>query len=261
MPALDGRIALVTGASRGIGRVIARTLAGHGADVACVARSEDAIAETAEMVRAEGREAVSVPTDVAVESDVERAVSTTVEELGGLDCLVNNAGASGEVLPFDRLDLDSFDALQRVNVTGALACVKHAAPHLRESDRASVVNIASIGGKRPYPNRVPYAVSKMAMLGLTRTLAYELGRDGVTVNSVLPGPVAGSRIEDVVSAQERLEGMENAEPTRIDEGWFAMPDYVVEPEEVAAQVAYLAGPHGRHITAQEIGVDAGGTWY
>lgn len=261
MSELSGRTAFVTGASGGIGRVIATTLADHGANVTCAARSEGGIEATAELVRGSGSEALAVPTDVTDEAAVEAAIDATVERFGGLDCVVNNAGASGEVLPFDRLDLDAFDALQRVNVTGALACVKHAAPHLRESDRGSVVNIASIGGKRPYPNRIPYATSKMALIGLTRTLAYELGRDGVTVNSILPGPVAGSRIEDVVAAQERLEGTENAEPVDIDENWFAMPDYVVEPEEVAEQVAYLAGPHGQHITAQEIGVDAGGTWY
>ena len=101
----------------------------------------------------------------------------------------------------------------------------------------------------------------MGLIGLTRTLAYELGRDDVTVNTVLPGPVEGDRIEDVVAKQERLADVEDAEPYSIGGDDFALPEYTVGPEEVAEQVAYLAGPHGRHITAQEIGVDAGGTWY
>ena len=261
MPPLDDTVAFVTGASQGIGRQIALTLADHGADVACAARSEDAIAETATMVEDRGCRAVAVRTDVTVESAVESSVARTVEELGGLDCLVNNAGIGGPVQPFDRVDVDEFTRTQEVNVTGALACTKHAGEHLRASDRGSVVNIASIGGKRPYPNRTAYAASKMALVGLTRTLAYELGRDGVTANSVLPGPVRGPRIEEMMRKQEELADVEGAEPADVGADDFALPDYVVEPEEVAEQVAYLAGPHARHVTAQEIAVDAGGTWY
>jgi NAD(P)-dependent dehydrogenase (short-subunit alcohol dehydrogenase family) len=260
MPPLDGQVAFVTGASRGIGREIALTLADHGADVACAARSEDAIAETASMVEERGSRAVAVRTDVTDESEVESAVATTDGELGGLDCLVNDAGIGGPVQPFDRVDLDEFAHTQAVNVTGALACTKHAGEHLRASDRGSVVNIASIGGKRPYPNRTAYAASKMALIGLTRTLAYELGRDEVTVNSVLPGPVRGPRIEEMMAKQDAL-AEEGIEPADVGADDFALPDYVVDPAEVAQQVAYLAGPHARHITAQEIAVDSGGTWY
>jgi NAD(P)-dependent dehydrogenase (short-subunit alcohol dehydrogenase family) len=260
MPPLDDVVAFVTGASQGIGRQIALTLADHGADVACAARSEDAIAETASMVEDPGSRAVAVRTDVTVEDEVESAVATTAEELGGLDCLVNNAGIGGPVQPFDRVDPDEFTRTQEVNVTGALTCTKHAGEHLRASERGSVVNIASIGGKRPYPNRTAYAASKMALIGLTRTLAYELGHGEVTVNSVLPGPVRGPRIEEMMRKQEALaeEGFETADVGADD---FALPDYVVEAEEVAEQVAYLAGPHARHVTAQEIAVDSGGTWY
>lgn len=125
-----------------------------------------------------------------------------------------------------------------MNVTGAATCAKHAADHLRASDRGSVVNIGSIGGKLPDLNRVPYAVSKVGLVGLTRTLAYELGRDDVTVNTGLPGPVAGDRIEDVVAKQQRLADVEDAEPYGIDGDDFALPEYVVGPEEVAEQVAY-----------------------
>ncbi|MFB6118603.1 SDR family NAD(P)-dependent oxidoreductase [Halosegnis sp.] len=254
---LSDTTAFVTGASGGIGRVIAHTLADHGASVTCAARS-DGVHRTAADI---GEAAVAVETDITDEDDVAAAVEATVEEFGGLDCVVNNAGIAGPTQPFDRLDPADIQETVAVNVTGAATCVKHAAPHLRASNRGSVVNIGSIGGKLPYPNRVPYAVSKMGLIGLTRTLAYELGRADVTVNTVLPGPVAGDRIEDVVAKQERLADVDGAEPYRIGSDDFALPEYTVEPEEVAEQVAYLAGPHGRHITAQEIGVDAGGTWY
>lgn len=254
---LDDLTAFVTGASGGIGREIAYELGDQGANVACAARG-DGIHETADQL---GDRGLAVRCDVTDEASVAAAVEGTVEKWGGLDCLVNNAGVSGPVQPFDRIDPEEFQATFAVNVTGANTCTKHAAPHLRESDRGSVVNIGSIGGKRPYPNRTPYAASKMGLIGLTRTLAYELGRDDVTVNTVLPGPVEGDRIEEVVQKQAELADVENAEPLQIGPDDFALPDYLVSPEEVAAQVAYLAGPSGRHITGQEIAVDAGGTWY
>ena len=148
-----------------------------------------------------------------------------------------------------------------MNVVGPFLRAKHAERHLRESDRGSVVDIGSIGGKRPYANRLPYAASKMALVGMTRTLADELGRDGVTVNTVLPGPVEGPRIEGMVAKQAEPADVERAGPADIGPDDFALADRVIDAEEVAEQVAYLASERGRHVTAQEIGVDAGGTWY
>lgn len=255
---LSNLTAFVTGASQGIGRQIAETFADHGANVALAARS-DGIYETAE--RIDDDRSLAVETDVTDEAAVEAAIEQTVETFGGLDCVVNNAGVAGPVQPFDRIDPEEFLYVQNVNVAGPLLCTKHAASHLRESNRGSIINIGSIGGKRPYPNRTPYAASKMALIGLTRTLAYELGRDDVTVNTVLPGPVEGPRIEAVIEKQARLAELEDAEPASIGPNDFALPDYTIPPEDVAEQVAYLAGPHGRKITGQEIAVDAGGTPY
>jgi NAD(P)-dependent dehydrogenase (short-subunit alcohol dehydrogenase family) len=258
---LEETTALVTGASRGIGRAIATTFGGYGADVVCAARSTDAIEETAAMVEEAGGTAVAVETDVTDEADVAAVVEATVEAFGGLDCLVNNAGIGGPVDPVHRIDADAFRRTQEVNVVGPFLCVKHAEEHLRASNQGRVVNIGSIGGKRPYVNRLAYAASKMALVGMTRTLAYELGRDGVTVNTVLPGPVEGPRIEEMVAKQAEIAGVDRAEPADIGPDDFALPDYMMAAGEIAEQVAYLASEAGRHITAQEIGIDAGGTWY
>jgi NAD(P)-dependent dehydrogenase (short-subunit alcohol dehydrogenase family) len=255
---LQGITAFVTGASGGLGREIAVTLADHGANVALAARS-DGIYETADLVGED--QSLAVETDVTDEAAVEAAIDATAEAFGGLDCVVNNAGVSGPVLPYDRIEEADFAHTLDVNVTGAWRCVKHAAPHLRASDRGSVVNIGSIGGKMPYPNRLPYGTSKMAMIGLTRTLSHELGRDEVTVNTVLPGPVEGDRIEDVVAKQAAMADMEHAEPFSISPEDFALADIFVPPEDVAEHVAYLAGPYARKITGQEIAIDAGKTPY
>jgi NAD(P)-dependent dehydrogenase (short-subunit alcohol dehydrogenase family) len=256
---LEDVTAFVTGASQGIGREIAVTLADRGANVALAARG-DGIYETAERIDDDER-TLAVETDVTDEASVEAAVEATVEEFGGLDCLVNNAGIAGPVEPYDRLEEGHWTQVLEVNLIGAWRCVKHAGPHLRESDRGSVVNIGSIGGKQPYPNRAPYGASKMGLVGLTRTLAHELGRDDVTVNVVQPGPVEGERIEEAFAGQMALDDVENAEPYQVGENDFALADYLIAPDDVAAQVAYLAGPHARKITGQEIAIDAGGTCF
>jgi NAD(P)-dependent dehydrogenase (short-subunit alcohol dehydrogenase family) len=255
---LENTTAFVTGASQGIGREIAVTLADYGANVALAARS-DGIHETAEIIDDEDR-TLTVETDVTDEDSVEAAIEATVEEFGGLDCLVNNAGIAGPVQPYDRIEETDWEYVLDVNLIGAWRCVKHAGAHLRESEQGSVVNIGSIGGKRPYPNRTPYAASKMGMVGLTRTLAYELGRDDVTVNCVQPGPVAGDRIDEAIEKQAAMADLENAEPASIGDDDFALPEFMIPPADVAEQVAYLAGPYGRKVTGQEIAIDSGGTY-
>jgi NAD(P)-dependent dehydrogenase (short-subunit alcohol dehydrogenase family) len=256
---LDGISALVTGASRGIGREIARTFADRGASVALVARDEANLRETAEAIPDD--RALVVPADVTDEAAVEAAVEACVDAFGGLDCLVNNAGIAGPTAPVEEVSADEWMAVQRVNVLGPFLCAKHAAAHLRGSDRGSLITISSIGGKRPYPLRTPYAASKLAVVGLTRALAFELGDDDVTVNAVCPGAVEGERIERVFEARAEAMGVTPEEAKReliLDD----LPlDSIVPVEEVVEQVVYLAGPRARHVTAQDVNVDAGATWY
>ena len=255
---LEDITAFVTGASQGIGEEIAVTLAEYGASVALAARG-DGIYDTAERIGDDDR-TLAVETDVTDEESVAEAVEATVAEFGGLDCLVNNAGIGGPVAPAHSVEDEGFMDTLDVNLAGAWRCVKHADPHLRDSEQGSVVNIGSIGGKRPYRNRTPYSASKMGMVGLTRSLASELGMDDVTVNIVQPGPVEGDRIEEVVEAQAEWADAENAEPASVGPNDFLLPEYFIPPEDVAEQVAYLAGPHARKITGQEIAVDSGGTY-
>jgi len=261
---LEGITAIVTGASQGIGREISVNLAGKGADVALAARSVDGLEETAEITNEledETGETLVVRTDVADEDSVEGSIQETVEEFGGLDCLVNNAGIGGPIEPFDRIDAEDWDHVQDVNVRGPFLCAKHAADHLRESEQASIINIASIAGKRPYPNRSPYAASKMALIGFTRTLAFELGKDGVTVNAVCPGAVQGDRINRAIEGQAELEQEDGVRTLNADPDMLALGKLFVEKEDVAEQVAYLASDAARNTTAQDINVDAGAAWY
>lgn len=251
--------AFVTGASQGIGREIAITLGERGANVALAARS-DGIHETAEIIDDPDR-TLAVETDVAEEESIESSIQESVEEFGGLDVLVNNAGIAGPVEPFTRIDAEDWDYLMKVNLRGPWLCAKHSAPHLRNSDRGRIINISSIGGKRPYPNRSPYAASKMGLIGLTRTLAYELGHSGVTVNAVCPGAVRGDRIERAIEAQAELQDEEGVRTFSASPSDFALQEMFVEKRDVAEQVAYLASEAADHVTAQDVNVDSGATWY
>jgi NAD(P)-dependent dehydrogenase (short-subunit alcohol dehydrogenase family) len=261
---LDGMTAFVTGASQGIGRDIATSLADNGANVALAARS-DTIYEVRDEIGAE--QALPVETDVTDEANIKRSIEKTVDEFGGLDCLVNNAGVSrvsgtaGDHSggPIESMAVDEWQFVQDVNVLGTVLCSKHAIPHLRESDRASIINIGSIGGKHPYPNGSAYAASKMAVIGFTRTLAFEVGDDGITANTICPGATiasTGDRLQNIWENRAEAEGIpvEQAKQESLTDQAL---NEVVHGKEVGELACFLASPAGKHITAQDINIDSG----
>lgn len=252
---LNEHVAFITGASQGLGREIAIELADRGAAVALAARSEG-IYETADVI---GDDAPTHPIemDVTDEVAVVDAIEETVEEFGGLDLLVNNAGIGGPTAMIEDVSVEEWQQTQDVNVLGSFLAAKHAVPHLRASDCASVVNISSIAGKDPYPSRTPYSASKAALIGFGRSLAYELGPDGVTVNTLCPGAVEGKRIERMIQrqAERRSVSFEEAMHDRVTD---RLPlDSIVHPADIAAMVAFLASEYARNITAQDINIDSG----
>lgn len=254
---LEDRTAFVTGASQGIGREIAVALADRGANVALAARS-DSIYDLSEQL---GDGGFAVETDVTDAASVRESVEATVETFGGLDCLVNNAGIAGPTAPVEDVEEADWERTMDVNVSGCYRTVKHAGPHLRESEHGRIVNISSISGKRPLANRTPYVASKMAVIGLTRTLAVEFGEDDVTVNAICPGATEGPRIDRVVEAQAEATDRSVDEVRRELFLSDSALRRMVGPEDVASTVAFLASDEGAHITAQDINVDAGTIWY
>lgn len=256
---LDGQTAFITGASQGIGREIAKVLADEGVNVALAARS-DGIYETADQIDDEDR-TLAVRTDVTDEDNVIESIDKTVDEFGGLDVLVNNAGIAGPTKPIEEITVEEWQQTLDVNLMGMFLTTKHASEYLRESDRGTIVNISSISGKRPLTSRTPYTSSKMGVIGLTRTLAFEFGDDDVTVNAICPGAVKGDRIRRVIEAQADELGLsyEEAKEELITSDQAL--DEIVEPDEIGAMIAFLASDQGRHITAQDLSIDSGSTWY
>ena len=189
MPLFDltGKKAFITGASRGIGQAIAVALAGAGADLALVARTEDGLAETAEQVTALGRKAFVIPADVTQQEPVAAAVAAAIDQLGYVDIVVNNAGGSSFMVPFLDLRLTGWDKLIRLNLDSAMYVCHAIGPHLVERGTGSVINVASVAGLAGAPFLAPYGAAKAAVVGLTKTLAVEWGRSGVRINALCPG--------------------------------------------------------------------------
>jgi NAD(P)-dependent dehydrogenase (short-subunit alcohol dehydrogenase family) len=184
---LTGRTGFVTGASRGIGRVIAVALARAGADVALAARSEDGLAQTAAEITALGRKAFVLPLDVTRQEDVNAAVSRAIELLGQIDVVVNNAGGSNFIVPFLDLRISGWEKVLKLNLDSTIYVCQAVGGHMRERGKGSVINVASVAGLSAAPGLVPYGAAKAAVISVTRTLAVEWASDNVRVNALCPG--------------------------------------------------------------------------
>ncbi len=247
---------IVTGGGAGIGRAIALAFGREGAHVMVASRSKPNLEATAGELRALGTRPMVAVLSVTDEPAVEAAVRAAVGSTGRLDVLVNNAGITGPAALARDITAADFRENLDVNVTGAFLFAKHASRVMIERKRGSIVNIASIAGRIGYALRTPYAASKWAMIGLSHSLAAELGPHGVRVNAVLPGPVAGERFDRVVAERARAQGKSLEETER----WYLkeMPlGRVVTPEEVASAVTYLASDDAAAITGQALNVDGG----
>ena len=231
-PQLRGKIAIVTGAGRGIGRAIALAYARQGAAVCCAARSPGEVQETAEQIVAEGGRALAVRTDVADFASVERMVNETVETFGGLDIVVINAGVGGRKLPIEASDTQTWRTTIEVNLVGAYHCAKAAIPALKRRGGGKIIAVGSGLGQRGMAGVSDYACSKAGLWMLTRVLAQELAPHGISVNQLIPGPVL-TQMTGAQMARNTFEG-----------------EWAKSPEDVAPLALFLAaqpepGPTGQ----------------
>ncbi|MCG2622575.1 SDR family oxidoreductase [Arthrobacter sp. I2-34] len=243
-----GRKVLVTAGAAGIGRAIATRFRDLGAEVMVT----DINPEAVDAAKQDGF-AVAL-SDVSDEAQVRSLMEEVRGTLGGLDVLVNNAGIAGPTGPIDTLDSDAWKATFDVNVHGQFFCIKHALPLLREATDAAIVNLSSAAGRLGMAGRSPYSASKWAVVGLTKTLAIELGPEGIRANAICPGAVNGPRIDAVIEAKAAMLGRPVEEVSDLYHKQSSL-ERLVEAADIANMAAFLASDLARNVNGQAMAVD------
>lgn len=257
---LENKIAIITGAGRGIGRAIALAYAKEGANLVLAARSQEALEETRTMVEELGRKALVVPTDIRSEDSVHNLAEKALQHFGRVDILVNNSGIAGPTTPLWDIKLADWEDTFAVNVTGAYLCSRAFLPGMIKQRSGSIIFISSMTGKRPLYGRTPYAGSKMALVGIARTLAWEVGEYGIRVNVISPGPVEGERIKRVVRNQAAALGISEEEALRQFTSSSPL-GRLVPPGDIAASAIFLASDKAASITGEDMNVSSGTVMY
>ena len=241
---LSGQVAVVTGASQGLGQAIAEALAANGATVAVVARSVDKLAAVAAGIRAAGGRAEEFPCDVSKAEDVQRVMDAIVEKLGRVDILVNNAGVTRDTL-LPRMSDEEWDQVLTTNLRGPFLFMRAASRPMMQQRYGRIINVASVSGLIGNPGQANYSASKAGLVGLTRTVAKELAGRKITVNAVAPGFIASDMTAALGPAL--LDEVKKRVPAkRLGEAW-----------EIAQAVLFLASPSSGYVTAQTLVVDGG----
>jgi NAD(P)-dependent dehydrogenase (short-subunit alcohol dehydrogenase family) len=255
MAELTGRIALVTGGGRGIGRSVALALASAGSDVAVTARSSKELDETAAAIRALGRRAEAIVCDVSERAQVDAMVARVRTALGDPLILVNNAGIAASAKLADTTD-EMWDRMLRVNASGAFYCTRAVLPLMLAAKWGRIVNMASVAARAGAPYIAAYTASKHALLGLTRAVAAEVAGRGITVNAVCPGYVDTAMTDGSAANIVKRTGRTEEEARKILEG-FSPQGRLMTASEVAAMTTYLCSEVARGVNGQGIVIDGG----
>jgi NAD(P)-dependent dehydrogenase (short-subunit alcohol dehydrogenase family) len=244
---LDGKVALVTGASSGIGRATALELARRGAKVIASARHGGLLDKLVVQTRSEGFEATAVVADVNVEKDVIGLVAKTVSTYGRIDIAFNNAGTEGEFAPFVNQSNEAYDTIFNANVRGVFWSMKHETKAMLAQGAGVIINNASMGGVIGFANAALYIASKHAVIGLTKTASIELFKKGVRVNAICPGLIDTPLLDRIWSSVQAKEDFASA----------SVPGRMGTPEEMAAVVAFLASDDASFVSGHGLLADAG----
>jgi len=257
---IESRVTLITGASQGIGRELALAFGAAGDSLVLAARNASNLEETASAVEALGVESLVVPTDITDPAQVQAMRQAAIERFGRVDVLVNNSGIGGPSGPLWEIDLEGWREAFAVNVEGVFLASKEILPDMIERRTGSVIIIGSITGKRPLWGRTPYASTKAALIGLTRTLALEAGGYGVRVNLISPGFVAGPRLDWVIEAQAEGRGT-SQEAIRSEMESESPLNRLTQPQDVARAAVFLASDEAAGITGADLNVNSGAVMY
>jgi NAD(P)-dependent dehydrogenase (short-subunit alcohol dehydrogenase family) len=257
---LKEKVAVITGAGRGIGRAIALAYVQEGAQVVLAARSVEALQETQAEIARLGGTGIVLPTDISDPDAIEALVTQTLAYYGRIDILVNNSGIGGPSAPLWEIAPSEWEETFKVNVTGTYLCCRAFLPHMIKQRAGCIVIIGSMTGKRPLLNRTPYAASKMALVGLARTLAWETGPYNIRVNVISPGPVEGKRIEWVIRTQAEAKGI-SVDEARQQFTSGSPLGKLITASDIADAAVFLASDKAKAITGEDLNVSAGNVMY
>src|SRR6516165_7390568 len=246
---IKGLRVIVTAGAAGIGREVARAFMREGALVHVCDVDRHALAALA---TSDPKLKASL-CDVSDREAVTRFIDTTADVLGGLDCLVNNAGIAGPTGRADEIPPEEWDRTLAVNITGQFNCARAAVRHLADSDNPSIINLSSAAGRFGFPLRTPYAASKWAVVGFTKSLAMELGPLNIRVNAIQPGIVEGDRIRRVFRAKAESRGV-SLETIEAEAMSHSSIKEMISPGQLADMIVFLASPRGRTVSGQAISI-------
>jgi len=247
---VEGLRVMITAGAAGIGLAIAKAFADDGARVH-ICDVDDGALEAFSKACPDAR---ATRADVASLSDVDALFDAAVGWLGGLDVLINNAGIAGPTGRVEDIDPQDWDRSLAININGQFYCTRRAVPLLKAAGGGSIVNLSSSAGVMGFPLRTPYAASKWAVVGLTKSLSMELGEFGIRVNAICPGAVAGPRIDRVIAADAEARGLplETVRQSYLNQN--SLREFI-QPESIAREVLFLCSPAGNQITGQALSVD------
>jgi NAD(P)-dependent dehydrogenase (short-subunit alcohol dehydrogenase family) len=240
---------LVTAGAGGIGLEIARAFVREGARVHICDVDETALAA----VKTSDPKLTQSVCDVSDRGQVARLFDEALHVLGGLDCLVNNAGIAGPTGRVEEINPEDWDRCLAIDLTGQFNCARLAVAHLKQSKNASIMNLSSQAGKHGFPLRSAYAAAKWGVIGFTKSIAIELGPFGIRVNALLPGLVAGDRIRRVIEAKAQQGGISFKEQEAAMMRFVSLKEYVT-PQQLADMVVFAASPRGKTVSGQAISV-------
>lgn len=254
---LQGKVAIVTGGGRGIGRAIAKKFAAEGAAVVVSARSDSEIRQVADEIRSAGGKAEAVAADVSREADCERIVERARRSFAAIHILVNNAGVYGPVQPVEKISPSEWDEVIAVNLRGPFLLSRLVLPEMYKQGEGAILNITSIAAKAAFQLNSPYAASKAGLIGLTHTLAAEAARKGVRVNAISPGPVPETMMSQDLG--RKLAEYFQADSEKLFQGMLQgiLQGRPQTTEEIAAAALFLVSNQASAITGQTLNVDGG----
>nr|WP_249139099.1 SDR family oxidoreductase [Actibacterium sp. MT2.3-13A] len=243
---LEGARVIVTAGAQGIGRAIVDAYLAEGAQVA-TCDIDTAALDTLP------REVFRQRADMGDAAQIADFMAAALGHLGGLDVLVNNAGIAGPTSPVEEIDPEDWHKCLDICLTAQFHCVRYAVPVLRQSKNPSIINLSSLAGRLGFALRTPYAAAKWGVIGFTKSLSIELGKDGIRCNAILPGIVAGDRQRRVLEAKAQRRGISFEQVEAEAFSYTSLKEYV-QPEQIADQILFLTSPRGRTISGQAVSI-------